>query len=172
MDVVGVSLDFISVCHAGVHDVAFGVRSYFLSCEQRIYPVLYDGCSISSLHIGGFEEPVELKDGERYVLVLPAGSVRTRFREDIVNRELRLNINGSFSDTAVTSAHGSSVSVGCSGGVVYIEGVRPGTPVEVFASGGSLVQRCAAVQGVTRLPLPGHGCYVVRVGGKAYKVVA
>ena len=133
---------------------------------------MYDGCSMSALHIGGFEEPVELKNGERYVLVLPASSVRTRFREDIVNRELRFNINGSFSDTAVTSAHGSSVSVGCSGGVVYIEGVRPGSPVEVFASGGSLVQRCAAVQGVTRLPLPGHGCYVVRVGGKAYKVVA
>ena len=117
-----------------------------------------------------FGEVMKLEPGAHYELVLPAGIAHATDREDIVNKEMRINIYGPQSGTGVSSATSSGLSVSCAGGVLHVSGASVGTPIEVFTIGGSMVRSCKAQSGSVQMPLPGKGCYVVRVGGKT-KVV-
>ena len=117
-----------------------------------------------------FGKEIPLEEGTHYQLVLPAGSACSIGREDIVNKEMRINIYGPQSGTGVSSATSSGLSVSCAGGVLHVSGASVGTPIEVFTIGGSMVRSCKAQSGSVQMPLPGKGCYVVHVGGKT-KVV-
>lgn len=117
-----------------------------------------------------FGKAIPLEEDTHYQLVFPAGSARSIRRPDIVNLEMRINIYGPKSGTGVFSATSSAVSVSCTGGMLHVSGADDGTPIEVFTVGGSMVRSCKAKSGGVQMPLPGKGCYVVRVGGKT-KVV-
>lgn len=127
------------------------------------------------LDLGGmyfdFGKTIDFVDGERYTLLLPEGSVRTRFREDIVNKELCLNIYGSRSGMDVVGAVSDDVSVSCHNSVLHVGGVPYGMSVEVFAAGGGMVYSHNIDHGEIQIPLLAKGCYLVRVCGKTYKVV-
>lgn len=118
-----------------------------------------------------FGKTIELEKDVKYTLLLPEGSVCTRLREDIVNKEMRINIYGPKSGTGVEGVASGAVSVSCRGSILRICNVQQGQLVEVFSYDGRLVQRVKATQTSVEIPLPGKGCYVVRVGGKTMKGV-
>ena len=119
-----------------------------------------------------FGKTIELEEDAQYQLVLPAGSVRTRWREDIVNKEMRINIYGPKFNTAVSDVVSDKVSLSCRDGVLHLNGVPHGAQVEVLTVGGNMVYSGKSYSESMQIPLPLNGCYLVRVGGKAYKVVA
>lgn len=119
-----------------------------------------------------FTHDIKLEDNAHYQLVLPAGTVRSTFREDIVNRELRLNIYGPNSSTSVADLHTvATATVSCRNGVLSVSGAGHDALVEVFNTNGTMVQRCVAEDGSVRTTLPSKGCYVVSVGGKKSKIL-
>ena len=96
-----------------------------------------------------FTHDIKLEDNAHYQLVLPAGTVRSTFREDIVNRELRLNIYGPNSSTSVADLHTvAAATVSCRNGVLSVSGAGHDALVEVFNTNGTMVQRCVAEDGI------------------------
>ena len=119
-----------------------------------------------------FGEGVHLDKDVHYKFVLPAGSVSSYFRDDIKNREICYDIIGLGNDnTTVSAIVDGGISVTFRGNVLHVDNVRQGDNVEVYSCDGRLVQRAKAAQASVEIPMPGKGCYVVRVGGKTVKGV-
>ena len=164
-------------------DISFGIiETVAAVVEPKIYLYKEDAllaeCSVdvgSDWGIGymsfDFGKSIKLDSDAFYQLVFPAGYVHATWRDDIVNKELRINIYGANSGTAVSDVVSGKVSLSCRDGVLHLNGVPHGARVEVLTVGGNMVYSGKSYSESMQIPLPLNGCYVVRVGGKAYKVM-
>lgn len=122
-----------------------------------------------------FDERLYFDKGVNYTFVLPAGCVSSKYRDDIVNEEIRINFVGAYEGpgtTGVTAAEGGGTKVACRDGRAVITGLKAGSRVSVCSAGGTVVRAFTADgrQTETAVDLPGRGVYVISVDGMSHKV--
>ena len=118
----------------------------------------------------GFSSDYSFDDGARYTLVLPEGSVSSRYRSDITNEEERVCFG--ITPTSIGTAASGGVAVRCDEGTIWISGAKAGERITLYGVDGTALGSRTADGQPTGIAAPGAGVFIVSVGGRAYKVAA
>lgn len=118
----------------------------------------------------GFSSDYSFDDGARYTLVLPEGSVSSRYRSDITNEEERVCFG--ITPTGIGTAASGGVAVRCDEGTIWISGAKAGERITLYGVDGTALGSRTADGQPTGIAAPGAGVFIVNVGGRAYKVAA
>lgn len=100
------------------------------------------------------------------ILYVPSGSVEVYKAADVWKNFYKIE---EFAPTAIeVAAADGQLAVTADGSSLIVEGAEG--LVSVYSAGGALVTRVGVTGGRAKIALPGHGLYVIKVGGAVRKV--